>query len=294
MSVNTALQEVSNNQVVESHERASSVALIMGAEGMSRVSALAKIMASSKVTVPKHLQGNEGDCAAIVMQSMQWGMNPYAVAQKTHLVNGVLGYEAQLVNAVVQSTGAIKSNFSYEYRGDGNALECRVGAIINGQENITWGEWLKSSDVTTKNSPLWKTNPKQQMGYLQVKNWARLYCPGAILGVYTPDEIEVMHAGEIEINPIHKTGTSQAQAALPPIDQENPERNRLISELEQVAQEEGLLGYGDAWLKLTKQDRVMVGNEEHERLKAIADASPANPKNDASATAGDYQPGSDD
>ncbi|SPX63869.1 Uncharacterised protein [Leclercia adecarboxylata] len=39
---------------------------------------------------------------AIIMQAMQWGMNPYAVAQKTHLVNGVLGYEAQLVNADLQ------------------------------------------------------------------------------------------------------------------------------------------------------------------------------------------------
>jgi hypothetical protein len=43
---------------------------------------------------------------AIVMQAMQWGMNPYAVAQKTHLVNGVLGYEAQLVNAVIASSSA--------------------------------------------------------------------------------------------------------------------------------------------------------------------------------------------
>ena len=47
-----------------------------------------------------------------------------------------------------------------------------------------------SSMITTKNSPLWKTNPKQQLGYLQVKNWARQYCPGAILGVYSDDELE--------------------------------------------------------------------------------------------------------
>jgi hypothetical protein len=37
------------------------------------------------------------------MQAAQWGMNPFAVAQKTHVVNGTLGYEAQLVNAVVSS-----------------------------------------------------------------------------------------------------------------------------------------------------------------------------------------------
>jgi hypothetical protein len=40
------------------------------------------------------------------------------VAQKTHLVNGVLGYEAQLVNAVISSSNAIVGRFHYEYEGD--------------------------------------------------------------------------------------------------------------------------------------------------------------------------------
>lgn len=171
-------------------DRASSLALITSDGNMDRVMKMAKLMAGSKVTIPKHLQGSDGDCAAIVIQATNWGMNPFAVAQKTHLVNGVLGYEAQLVNAVIQSSNSIRGSFSYEYQGDGDRMSCRVGAVLRGQTEITWGEWLKSSDVTTKNSPLWKTNPKQQIGYLQVKNWARLYCPGAILGVYTADELE--------------------------------------------------------------------------------------------------------
>ena len=39
-------------------------------------------------------------CMAVTLQALQWNMSPFAVAQKTHLVNGTLGYEAQLVNAV--------------------------------------------------------------------------------------------------------------------------------------------------------------------------------------------------
>jgi hypothetical protein len=287
---NTAVANVIDTGIPEPAERASAVALIMDNEGMARVNELAKLMASSKITVPKHLQGNEGDCAAIILQSMQWAMNPFAVAQKTHVVNGTLGYEAQLVNAVVQSTGAIDGSFHYEYKGEGAALECRVGAVLNGEQDITWGEWLKSSDVTTKNSPLWKTNPRQQMGYLQVKNWARLYCPGAILGVYTPDEIEVMQAGEIEINPIHRTGTEQAKAALTVVDTESEERKQLVERLEQVANEEGLLGYGDEWIKIGKEGRKLVGEDEHERLKAVAAASAANPKSQGDDP---FEPGAD-
>lgn len=170
---------------------ASSTGLVLSNDTMDKAFRMAELMASGRSTVPKHLQGSPADCMAVTLQALQWNMSPFAVAQKTHLVNGTLGYEAQLVNAVLQSTGAIVGDFEYEYQGSGpNDLKCRVGAIPRGKAEIKWGEWLSITEVTTKNSPLWKTNPRQQMGYLQVKNWARAFKPGAILGVYTPDELE--------------------------------------------------------------------------------------------------------
>ena len=180
--------------------------IMLNAPLLEQIGALAVRMASSSCTLPKHLQNNEGDCYAVAMQAVQWRMNPWVVAQKTHLVNGTLGYEAQLVNAVVQSSGMIKGTFKYEYQGEGNELECRVGAVLTGETDITWGEWLAISSVTTKNSPLWKTNPKQQLGYLQVKNFSRAYCPAAILGVYTPDELQdIEPQGEREVGPQAQT-----------------------------------------------------------------------------------------
>lgn len=191
----------------------STSALVLNTESLGQMMRLAEVMAKGVATVPKHLAGNPSDCLAVVMQAMQWQMNPYAVAQKTHIVSGTLGYEAQLVNAVVQASGFISGPFRYEYSAEGQPLSCRVGAVIRGESSITWGEWLRADSVTTKNSPLWKTNPKQQLGYLQVKNWARLYCPGAILGVYTQDELEP--AQERDVTP-----TAQTQQQAP---QEKPE-----------------------------------------------------------------------
>lgn len=195
---------MSTEIIEQENDRASSISIITNDNYMDRVMTLAKMMASSRVSVPKHLQNSEGDCAAIIMQAMNWGMDPFIVAQKTHLVGSTLGYEAQLVNAVVQKSNAIKGAFSYEYKDEGGTapnafVSCRVGAVLNGQADITWGEWLASASVTTKNSPLWKTNVKQQMAYLQVKNWARMYCPGAILGVYTAEELEEAPATEKQV-----------------------------------------------------------------------------------------------
>lgn len=189
-------------------------AAIFSPSGLQKLQAFAEVMAQGKATVPAHLSGKPADCLAIALQAAQWGMNPYAVAQKTHLVNGTLGYEAQLVNAVITSSTAVQGRFKYEYGGDWEkfkpgavnasnerGLNVRVGAVLKGETEITWGEPLYMEYVTTRNSPLWKTAPKQQLAYLAVKYWARLYCPDVILGVYTPDEFEPAQRSERDVTP---------------------------------------------------------------------------------------------
>ena len=187
-------------------------------QNFDKIWRMAEALSGSALSIPKELKGNIGDCLAIVTQAMIWGLNPFAVAQKAHVINGKLGYEAQLVNAVVMQSGAIVGSFHYEHQGD----SCRVGAVLRGETQITWGEWLSAATVTTKNSPLWKTNQKQQMGYLQVKNWARAYCPGALLGIYSDDELEAMpHA----LTPAQTVDALAKVPALPPYADDAFERN---------------------------------------------------------------------
>ena len=208
---------------------------IFNIQALGQLQAFAGLMAQSAVTVPEHLRDKPADCMAVVMQAMQWGMNPYAVAQKTHIVGGTLGYEAQLVNAVISSSSAIQGRFHYEYDGDWSkcstsreeevekpakgggtykkkelvrgwshederGLSIRVGAILRGENGITWGEPIYLSSVVTRNSPLWISNPKQQIAYLALKYWARLYCPAVVMGVYDRDDLE--RRAEREINPV--------------------------------------------------------------------------------------------
>lgn len=167
-------------------------AFLFDAQRMRALMDFSEMMSKAVVTVPKHLHAKPADCLAITLQAMRWGMDPYVVASKTHVVNGNLGYEAQLVVAVLKNSGAVKGRPHYEYRGDGEALECRAGFVPTGEEAIVWTEWLSIRSITTKNSPLWKVNPKQQFGYLQARNWARLYAPDALLGIYTDDELQVV------------------------------------------------------------------------------------------------------
>ncbi|MHA8112821.1 RecT family recombinase [Kosakonia cowanii] len=174
-------------------------AAIFSPEGMNQLVRFSELMAQSKATVPQHLAGKPADCLAVTMQAAQWGMNPFAVAQKTHVVNGTLGYEAQLVNAVVSSSNLLTTRLNYEWAGDWSkvngktdkspSLTVTVSATIKGEaepRSLT----ISMAQAGVRNSPLWEQDPRQQLAYLCVKRWARLHAPDVLLGVYTPDELE--------------------------------------------------------------------------------------------------------
>lgn len=196
------MSEVTTVQANQQPAVINNASLLMNPDYMDRLMKFAEVMASGTVTVPKHLQGKISDCLAITMQSARWGMDPFVVGQKTHIINGTLGYEAQLVNAVITSSNVVNGRFNYRYGGewekivglkdnrDESGLYIEVGAILRGDTEITWGEAVYLADIQTRNSPLWKTMPKQQIAYLAVKYWSRLYCPEVIMGVYTPDELQ--------------------------------------------------------------------------------------------------------
>jgi hypothetical protein len=206
----------------------STASLVLDVASMDSIMRLSDVMAKSRTTIPDHLKGSPADCAAVIMQAMQWQMNPYAVAQKTHIVNGTLGYEGQLVNAAITSSGVTRDRFHYEWFGawekiigktrvvsvpekgkkgdkdykkayqfhaadydlkDEEGLGIRISATLRGEtqpRELT----LLLVQASVRNSPLWATDPRQQLAYLAVKRWSRLYAPDVILGVYTPDELD--------------------------------------------------------------------------------------------------------
>lgn len=222
--------------------------LILNTPAMQQLESIATIMAGSKITIPAHLQGSKSDCMAIAMQAAQWGMNPFAVAQKTHVINGTLGYEAQLVNAVVSSSSKINGSFSYSWFGewpkilgkfvtktgksgrpyqapgwtpaDEKGLGIAISATLLGETKPRTLELLLTQ-AQVRNSTLWASDPKQQLAYLAVKRWARLYAPDVILGVYTADELD--QSTERDITPSAPT-ESAVSVSSHTVDHE-PENN---------------------------------------------------------------------
>lgn len=253
---------------------------------------LAQMMASGACTVPKHLQGNAGDCFAIVGQSLRWGMDPYAVAQKTHLVNGTLGYEAQLVIAVINNRAPIVDRIKFDYFGDWSKVKGKddkstdIGVICRatfiGDDEPTELSLTMAQVGHVRNSPLWAADPRQQLAYLAAKRFSRLYCPDVILGVYTPDELETRgqdntprnvtpsakNAGASAL--LNRVKPKQATAEAPVI--EYYDTSELLATIEQITDVKQIGPIGTEIKRMMDDAAINLRNEDVNELRqALAD-----------------------
>ncbi len=278
MNAPTELSNVIQMTTPPAQQNVSSTALMLDNASMDKMMRLADFMASGKSTLPAHLRGSPGDCLAVVMQAVSWNMNPYAVAQKTHIVNGALGYEAQLVAAVINNSGIVKDRFNFEWFGDwkkvigkfqikkGDKGEYRVpGWQLSDEEGLGIRVWatlrgeaeprvleLLLAQARVRNSTLWADDPKQQLAYLAQKRWARLYASDVILGVYSPDEFDAPAPRNM----------GQAEVVRPTVSQE-------LLDTAQAAAERGVTAYQTFWKDTGKDNRKLLDGE-HERLKGVA------------------------
>src|SRR5262245_58089233 len=70
----------------------------------------ARDMARARLTIPAHLQGNVGDCLAIVDIATRAGLSPYMVANKTYVEKGHIEFMSQLYHAFAQSSGLLRGD----------------------------------------------------------------------------------------------------------------------------------------------------------------------------------------
>ncbi|KVO05595.1 hypothetical protein WJ69_23125 [Burkholderia ubonensis] len=214
-----------------------SLEMVLDLNTINAISMIAETMASGKVAIPQHLRGSKADCFAVAMQAFQWRMNPFAVAQKTHISqSGQLGYEAQLVNAVVCNLAPIKARPDFEFIGDWNKILGKVeerksdkggkyyvatytkadeeglGVIVRATlrgESEPREVTVMMSQAYPRFSTQWATDPQQQITFLAIRKWARRITPDVLLGVYTPDEL----ATEAQREPVDMGRAEEVRAA---------------------------------------------------------------------------------
>ena len=185
--------------------------------GLDAAMKLGELMASGKVMMPEEFQNNPADCTAVVIQAMQWNMNPFMLASEAFVLHGKLSYSAKVVGAVINSSDRIKGSFKFKWFGDWSKIQGKIKKEKNSNGKfysapnwepkdevglgVTVSATLKDDSeptdfdvllvqAVTRNSTLWADDPRQQLAYLAQKKWARLYAPELTVGIYSNDELD--------------------------------------------------------------------------------------------------------
>lgn len=164
-------------------------------QSMNEAVSFADLMCKADIALPKFLRGNKGACLAISMQAYRWGMDPFAVANKAYSVNDRVAYESQLIASVINTRAPLQNRLVVAYEGKDGTRKCIVTGRFHGEDIDRVVSSPPFNAITTKNSPLWKSDPDQQLFYYTVRTWARRYVPELLMGVYSVDETETMHRG---------------------------------------------------------------------------------------------------
>jgi hypothetical protein len=168
----------------------------------------AKLLSAAGPMLPPWLQGNVGGMFGIVMRAQELGIAPLTLANWTYVVEqgGVqrVAYESQFYHSIIEARAPIKGRLQARYEGEGGNRKCFVFATFKGEtEPRVWPPADSADQFTldklkpgknqygkTKGSPLWDTKPDIQLFYNMSRDWARVYCPDILGGVYGKDELE--------------------------------------------------------------------------------------------------------
>lgn len=164
----------------------------IAADDMAKIRQVAVVMCNSGTAVPAHLRGPErlGTCISVATIASRFGFDPFLLASKSYVVNDKLAFESQVIHAIIEQSGFMSRRLRHRYIGENETLQCEVTGWLKGEEEPFVFMSPKLKDITTKNSPLWKSKPALQLFYNATRDWARMYLPEVVMGLYSNDELE--------------------------------------------------------------------------------------------------------
>lgn len=167
----------------------------------------AKLLSAAGEMIPPFFRGNVGAMFANCLRAQELGISPLTLANWTYAVTNKgetrIAYESQLFHALIEARAPIKERMQVWYEGEGDDLKCFVSAIFKGEteprqwppanmaDQYTLGKLRpgKNDYGKTKGSPLWDSKPPLQLFYNISRDFARVFFPDVLGGMYGKDEM---------------------------------------------------------------------------------------------------------
>lgn len=158
--------------------------------------------AISKANIlPRTFANQPGNCVILIDMVKRSGMSLLFVAQNLYIVSGNPSWSGQACIALINNSGRFNNlKFREEYKSPTDwsctayATEKVTGEVVE-STTINY-QMAKDAGWWDKNGSFWKKMPMQMARYRAAAFFARTYCPEALFGLYTQDEIKDIHGWE--------------------------------------------------------------------------------------------------
>lgn len=187
---------------------------------MARFEAAQRVgtLLASSTMVPKQFENNVANCVIALNLAERLRVDPFMMMQSMYVVHGRPGIEAKLAIALIEGTGRF-TPLQYRLEGMGKtkkdverpdscvawAKDLKTGELIEGPK-VTWAmaeaeRWTQDKGTETSK---WQTIPDLMFRYRAAMFFARVNCPGALLGLRSSEELEDMQM--IDVTPERPAG----------------------------------------------------------------------------------------
>lgn len=164
---------------------------------------MAGVMAKTSI-VPQAYKENAGNCLIAIDIANRMGLSPIMVMQNSQVVQGNFTWKGSACKGLIDNCGRF-SKTKYVYIGEKgtDTWGCYLEAYDNQTEEIIRGaevtiKMAKDEGWFGKNGSKWKTMPELMLQYRSATFFARAYCPQALMGFYTTDEMVDIGKAESE------------------------------------------------------------------------------------------------
>lgn len=150
-------------------------------------------MLSKTSIIPQSYQGKPQDCFVAIEMANRMGVSPMVVMQNMYVVKGKPSWAGQACTMLINSCGKFK-DVKHIYTGEKGkpnrgcyvtATRISDGSQVDGVE-VTMQ--MAQSEGWTSNSK-WRNMPELMLAYRASAFFARVYCPEAMMGVQTAEEV---------------------------------------------------------------------------------------------------------
>ena len=167
---------------------------------------MANMLAQSTI-VPQAYKGSVGNCINAIDIANRMGLSPIMVMQNSQVVQGNFTWKGSACKGLIDNCQRFKKT-RYVFVGEEGtpswgcyleALDTETDEVIKGA-TVTM-KMAQDEGWLNKNGSKWKTMPELMMQYRAATFFARAYCPQALMGFYTTDEMVDIGKADSEEKP---------------------------------------------------------------------------------------------